>query len=135
MTGADWSDLERFSFGDTPRLANELLGLVLSGRKVATCWSVRDGQQTFVGKRMVICDGQARPRAVVETVSLEQKRFDEVDAMFARLEGEGDLTLEEWRKGHIRYFERTAGFEPGMMLWCETFRLVEEIPLPGDPPT
>jgi uncharacterized protein YhfF len=132
MTEADWMDLERFSFGDNPRLADELLGLVLGGRKVATCWSVRDGEQTFVGKRMVVCDGEARPRAVTETVTLEQKRFDEVDATFARLEGEGDLTLQDWREGHARYFERTGGFEPGMMLWCETFRLVAAIPLEGD---
>ena len=67
----DWRSLESFSFGDSPRMADELLGYVLAGAKTATCWSVRDGQQTHVGKRMVANDGAGRPRAVIETVSLE----------------------------------------------------------------
>ena len=128
---ADRQDLESFAFGDGADLADTLLGLVLSGRKVATCWSVRDGQQTFVGKRMVVRDGAGRPRAVIETVALEQRPFEAVDAAFAALEGEGDLTLANWREGHRRYFERDGGFDPLMMLWCERFTLIAEIPLQG----
>jgi uncharacterized protein YhfF len=57
-----------------------------------------------------------RPRAVVETVSLEQRAFQEVDEAFARKEGEGDLTLEWWREVHMSYFKRN---DPSMLLWCE----------------
>jgi uncharacterized protein YhfF len=32
-------DLESFTFGDTPVLADELLELVLVGKKTATCWA------------------------------------------------------------------------------------------------
>ena len=124
---ADWSGLERFSFGDSPQLADELLALVLSGRKTATCWSVQDGQQTAVGQRWVVCDGSEQPRAVLETVSLEQRIFNQVDEAFARKEGEGDLTLDWWRKAHQRYFERNGGFDPSMLLWCEKFKVVTEI--------
>jgi uncharacterized protein YhfF len=123
----DWRSLESFSFGDSPTMADRLLGFVLSGAKTATCWSVRDGQQTHVGKRMVVKDGADRPRAVVETVSLEQLRFNEVGWTFALAEGEGDECLEEWREGHRAYFTRNGGFAPDMMLWCERFRLIEVI--------
>jgi len=123
----DWRSLESFSFGDSPEMADRLLGFVLAGAKTATCWSVRDGQQTEVGKRMVAKDGAGRPRAVVETVSLEQLRFNEVGWTFALAEGEGDEHLEEWREGHRTYFTRNGGFSPDMMLWCERFRLVEVI--------
>ena len=123
----DWRSLESFAFGDSPRMADELLGYVLAGAKTATCWSVRDGQQTQVGKRMVVKDGAGRPRAVIETVSLEQKPFNEVGWDFALAEGEGDECLEEWREGHRAYFTRNGGFAPDMMLWCERFRLVEII--------
>src|SRR3954471_18870028 len=92
----DWRSLEAFAFGDSPAMADKLLGFVLSGAKTATCWSVRDGQQTEVGKRMVVKDGEGRPRAVVETVSLEQARFDQVPWSFAAAEGEGDACLEHW---------------------------------------
>lgn len=121
----DWRSLESFSFGDSPKMADWLLSCVLSGAKTATCWSVRDGQQTHVGKRMVVKDGEGRPRAVIETLSLEQKAFDEVGWDFAMAEGEGDESLEEWRQGHRAYFTRNGGFAPDMMLWCERFRLVE----------
>jgi uncharacterized protein YhfF len=123
----DWRTLESFSFGDGPAMADELLGYVLSGAKTATCWSVRDGQQTEVGKQMVVKDGAGRPRAVLETVSLEQKPFGEVGLEFALAEGEGDESLDDWRAGHRAYFTRNGGFAPDMLLWCERFRLVAVI--------
>jgi len=123
----DWRSLESFAFGDGPAMADRLLGFVLSGAKTATCWSVADGQQTQVGKRMVVKDGAGRPRAVIETVTLEQMRFHQVPWSFAEAEGEGDECLEDWRDGHRAYFTRNGGFAPDMMLWCERFRLIEVI--------
>ena len=123
----DWRALEGFAFGDGPQMADALLGFVLAGAKTATCWSVADGQQTHVGKRMVVKDGRGAPRAVIETVSLERKAFDQVDWAFASAEGEGDQSLDDWRVGHRAYFTRNGGFAPDMMLWCERFRLVEVI--------
>ena len=123
----DWRTLESFAFGDSPRMADDLLAFVLAGAKTATCWSIRDGQQTEVGKRMVVKDGAGEPRAVIETVSLEKLRFNEVGWTFALAEGEGDECLEDWRDGHRAYFTRNGGYAPDMMLWCERFRLVETI--------
>ena len=123
----DWRALESFAFGDSPQMADNLLAFVLAGAKTATCWSVRDGQQTEVGKRMVVKDGAGRPRAIIETVSLEKLRFNEVGWTFALAEGEGDECLEDWRDGHRAYFTRNGGYAPDMMLWCERFRLVEII--------
>jgi len=124
---AGWERFESFAFGDGPEMADELVGYVLKGLKTATCWSVRDGQQTEVGKRMVAKDGAGRPRAVIETVSLEQKRFDEVGLEFALAEGEGFETLDDWRADHRAYFRRNGGFAPDMLLWCERFRVIEVI--------
>jgi uncharacterized protein YhfF len=122
-----WEALESFSFGDSPEMADRLLAFVLGGSKRATCWSVADGQQTHLGKQMVVLDGAGKPRAVIETIELEQRRFCDVDLQFALDEGEGDEALEDWRRGHRDYFERNGGFDPEMMLWCERFRLVEVI--------
>jgi uncharacterized protein YhfF len=127
----DWRSLERFAFGDGPEMADRLLGFVLAGAKTATCWSTADGQQTHVGKQMVVLDGAGRPRAVIETVSLEQMRFCDVPWSFAQSEGEGDECLDDWRAGHEAYFTRNGGFDPEMMLWCERFRLVRLLP-PGE---
>lgn len=90
----NWRDLETFSFGDSPPLAGKLAALVLADKKRATCWAAAEGMLTEVGKQMVMLDGDGRPRAVIQTVELMLRRFGEVDAAFARDEGEGDLTLD-----------------------------------------
>src|SRR5262245_59781139 len=116
--------LETFSFGDNPALADALAALVLTGKKTATCWDAREDELTSVGKRMNMLDGSGRPRAVIETIELTQRRFDQVDAAFAFDEGEGDRSLDHWRKAHTIYFTRKGQFAPDMMLTCERFRVV-----------
>jgi uncharacterized protein YhfF len=126
-----YRDAVTFAFGDTPALADELLGLVLAGRKTATCGALRqfDAEpMPAVGRRDVVLDGQGRPAAVIETVEVVNCRFDEVDAAFAGEEGEGDGSLESWRRDHETYFRRTGGFSPDMPVVCERFRLVEILP-------
>src|SRR5271163_3771638 len=120
------TDLESFSFGDSPELADELLALVLIGRKTATCWAASEGDKGVeLGKRWIVKDGQGRPRAVLETVEVTRLRFEEVDERFAHDEGEGDRSLAWWRRAHTNYFTRRSEFAPGMEVYCERFRLVE----------
>ncbi len=124
----DWQNLETFSFGDSPDLANRLLELVLSGTKRATCWAESQGLLSAeVGKMMVVLDGQGVPKAILKTTELTKRRFDEVDEAFAYDEGEGDRSLQYWREAHMRYFSRLGRYAPDMMLWCERFELVELI--------
>ena len=123
----DWRQLETFSFGDNPALADDLAALVLAGKKTATCWAASDGMLTEIGKRMVVVSGSGRPLAVVETVELTRRRFHEVDAAFAHDEGEGDRSLAYWRNAHRRYFGRLGQFAEDMPLLCERFRVVERI--------
>jgi uncharacterized protein YhfF len=121
-----WRDYETFSFGDSPELANELVELVLAGTKRATCWAESQGLLSAeVGKLMVVLDGTGRPRAVLRTLELTKRRFDEVDEDFAFDEGEGDRSLGFWRDAHTRYFTRLGRYAPDMMLWCERFEVVE----------
>lgn len=118
----------RFSFGDSPELADALLALVLAGTKTATCGALRDyggdGEaMPEVGRRDIVLDGAGRPAAIIETVELTRHSFDDVPEDFALAEGEGDY--DEWRAGHIAYFSRNGGWSPDLMLVCERFRLVE----------
>ena len=122
-----WHQLESFSFGDNPALADELAALVVAGIKTATCCPVSGGIDTKVGQQWVVRDGAGRPVAVIETTELTQRRFDQVDAQFAFDEGEGDRSLEYWRHAHRRYFSRRGEFADDMMLYCERFKLIERI--------
>ena len=122
------ADLDSFSFGDTPALADELLELVLIGKKTATCWAASEGlKDVEVGKRWIVKDSRGRPRAVLETVELTRRRFEEVDEAFAYDEGEGDRSLAFWRRAHTAYFTRQGAFSHGMDVYCERFRLVETL--------
>lgn len=121
----------QFSFGDSPALADELLALVLAGRKTATCGALRDygpGKEPMpqVGRRDVVRNGAGEPACVIETQSVEIRRFDAIAASFTDREGEGDYAA--WRAGHEAYFARNGGFAPDMDVVCETFRLVEVLP-------
>ena len=121
-----WNGMDAHMFGDGPELADELLALILEGRKTATCWDAAEGLKGCeVGKSWAVKDGSGVVRCVLETTELTQRRFSDVDEAFAFEEGEDDRTLSSWRREHERYFARNGGFSPDMLLNCERFRLVK----------
>jgi uncharacterized protein YhfF len=121
----DHVTLEHFAFGDSPATADALLALVLEGKKTATCWPASQGLKgSAPGARYVVQDSAGRSRAVIESVELVQRRFDEIDSAFAAEEGEGDLSRAHWAVIHQDCFTRERAYAPDMMLWCERFRLV-----------
>jgi uncharacterized protein YhfF len=120
-----YRNLRAFAFGDSPALADELLGLVMKGVKTATCSTEDEPNISVPGERWVVLDGRGEPRCVIESIEVSFRRFGEVSADFAYEEGEGDRSLAYWREAHRRYFGRLGKFSEDMMLMCERFRLVE----------
>ena len=115
-------DAERYdvvAFGDSARMADELLELVLIGIKRATASLARDYSPDTeplpaVGDYVVLVDGRNKPRCVWRTTDIEVKPMIAVDDQFAIDEGEGDGTRDDWLAGHRAYFQRQAdrdGFE------------------------
>ncbi|SEI80860.1 Uncharacterized protein YhfF [Cribrihabitans marinus] len=126
---------ETFTPGDSRALCDSLLALMRSGRKVASCGAARDYDEggeamPLVGRRDIALDWDGRPALVIETTEVTIRRYCDVDADFALSEGE-DETLEGWREGHRRFFQRNGGFDPEMQLVCERFRLVEDLSARG----
>ena len=124
------SGLVTFTFGDNEELCNELLCLVRSGQKTATCEALSEfdpggEQMPVVGRRDVALNWDGTPALLIETLEVTQMRFCDVDESFALAEGENE-DLEGWRRDHQEYFERTCGFDRDMMLVCERFRLIHE---------
>jgi len=121
-------------FGDTPRLAHELLELVLHGPKRATAGLSEFNDQMpdvkpAAGGYSVVTEHDGTPRAVIRTTVLERRPFGEVDAAFAWDEGEGDRTLADWKDGHRQFFTRelaTIGrrFDEAMPVDLERFELL-----------
>ena len=105
-------------------------GLVRAGEKRATCQAkfVYDrGEAPWpkVGRRDIALEWDGSPALVIETISLEEHAFMDVPEDFALAEGENE-TLQGWRDDHRRWFEKTCGYAPDMMLVCERFKVVED---------
>ena len=100
-----------------------LAALVIAGRKRATVWDGREGNPTAPGMLWAVMVA-GRAVAVIKTVTVGRRRFCDIDAEFAAVEGEGDGSLAFWRAAHEEYFRKAGGFDPQMWLWCEGFRLV-----------
>ncbi|MFI9723285.1 ASCH domain-containing protein [Streptomyces sp. NPDC052396] len=109
----------------------ELNSLVLAGRKTTTTGLLEDyAKETegleYLGERMALLDDQGRSIAVIEITGVEVKPFSEVTWEHARAEGEGDASLEAWRAGHRRYWNRLGTpVEDETSVVCLAFRLDE----------
>jgi uncharacterized protein YhfF len=123
-------------WGDSPRLADELGTLIVTGAKTATCsalweYEAEGSALPEAGSKTIVLDGQDDPLCIVETTEVVVRPYDKVDAKFAYEEGEGHRSLEYWRDAHWRFFSRTLptiGKEPSvdMPLVCERFRVIYE---------
>jgi uncharacterized protein YhfF len=101
-------------FGDTARLADELLEVVLSGRKRATAELVsefahRGDPLPRVGSHWIACDSTGAPRIVIRSLQLRIGPFGSADEGFAFAEGEDDRTLASWQREHRHYWAHVPG--------------------------
>lgn len=122
---------ETFKFGDSQELSDQLIALVRSGVKTATCGALRDyenGDEAMpvVGRRDIALNWDDTPAVVIETVEVSVMRFCDVPEDFALAEGEND-DRAGWERDHQAYFERNGGFDPDMQLVCERFRVIEDL--------
>jgi uncharacterized protein YhfF len=132
--GITSSFVSAWSFGDNPELADELLELVLTGKKTGTATLVieleKEGDKMpEIGDYNIILDGKGKPSAIIRTISVKIKPFNQVEEEYAYSEGEDDRTLESWKREHWKYWTRKSqklGFtmKEGLLVICENFELV-----------
>ena len=120
-----------WAFGDSPEMADELVGLVIKGKKTATCGSLssfkNEEESPTIGGYSIILNGRGEPVCVIRTISLRIVRFCDVGEDLASKEGEGDLSLKYWREGHKDFFSREGTYQENMELVAEEFELVEVV--------
>jgi uncharacterized protein YhfF len=123
-----------WSFGNSPDMADELAELVARGTKTATAsllWEYQAEGESLpqAGDISMILDSRDRPVCLIQTVQVEVKPFDQVDAAFAFDEGEGDRSLDYWREVHWQFFSSACqriGRTPSqsMPVVCERFGVI-----------
>ncbi|MFT4647000.1 MAG: hypothetical protein ACI9X4_000206 [Glaciecola sp.] len=121
-------------FCETKESATELAALVLQGIKRATAGSVQEYECAgdpipHVGELSVVTDGDGIARCVIRTTRIDIVAYRDVTAEFAHTEGEGDRSLEFWRRVHWEYYGRILephGLQPteDMDVVCERFDVI-----------
>lgn len=89
------------SIGSAPEHADAGMALILAGKKTLTSspfWMWPDGKIPFVGALSALLDGARRPGGIVETTRVEVMAFDAVTSEMAFAYGEGEQTVEWWRR-------------------------------------
>jgi uncharacterized protein YhfF len=120
------SNLPEFGLGyPGTDLRRRLVAAVLSGAKTATAGLAAGEEPTEVGARYVVEDERGTPRAIVEVTEARVIPASEVDLAFARDEGEGFESVEDWRTAHERFFEQPI--ERDTLIEAVRFRVMERL--------
>ncbi|BDU50031.1 ASCH domain-containing protein [Haliovirga abyssi] len=121
-------------FGDNKDMADNLAKLVKQGIKKATTgllyfYESEKYPLPKLGELNIVTDYNGVAQCVVKTTKVNIKPFKDVTEDFARTEGEGDKSLEYWRKAHIDFFSRELKevgkeFNEDMLVVLEEFEVV-----------
>jgi 5-formyltetrahydrofolate cyclo-ligase len=92
-------------YAGTPEMTDELLHLYLSGKKTAGSSLVEDFLSAGdalprVGNYWIYLNSSGEPSCILRTERTVIHKFKDVPLEIAIAEGEGDLTLEYWKRAH-----------------------------------
>ncbi len=128
-------------YGDSPELSESLLALIRTGRKRAgtgLAWAIEADGEPFprAGEIELVVDHRGEPALVCRLQEVRVLPFCDVDDAYAALEGEGDGSLADWRRGHWAFFSRECariGRTPSesMPVVCSVFEVLAVVPREG----
>ncbi len=131
---AHYTSFSAYYFCGDKKNANICADLIQRGIKTATCglkyWYEEGGEEMpQVGHLVVVTDWDGNPTSIIEITSVTESRFSQVTQKFAHAEGEGDRTLNWWRKAHWDFFSEECRKEgiplsKEMPLILERFKVV-----------
>jgi uncharacterized protein YhfF len=120
------SELPPFGLG-WPRTAlrRQLVEAVLRGEKTSTTGLPDpDDPAGSPGDRYLLVAFDDEPVGVVELTEVRVVPAGEIDLQFAREEGEGFESVEDWREAHERFFEQPLHDDTKVV--AVRFQLVEQ---------
>ena len=125
---------EVIHFCDNETDANTCAELVKNGIKKATTDSLlglqyRNEPLPKIGDFKVVTNWEGDAQCIIQLTSVTLKPYFSIDASYAQLEGEGDKSLEYWKKTHWDYYTRELepfGRVPreSMILVCQEFERI-----------
>jgi uncharacterized protein YhfF len=123
--------LGRFELGYArTELRRRLVSAVLAGEKTASAglWSEYESEGEPLespGDRLALLGYDDKPVAVVEITEARLVPAGEIDVEFARDEGEGFASVEDWRVAHEEFFQQKL--TPETTIAAVRFQVVERL--------
>ena len=101
--------LRTIEFGTPGAMRDHLNDLIINGNKRATAGLLEeyidDGEAIeFVGQRLVILDNDQKQIGIIKVTRVEVLEFKDVPTEFALAEAEGDLTGDDFRRSHLKFW-------------------------------
>lgn len=125
---------DAWCFGGGIVSANELAKLVYDKTKTATTsafelYEIENSPLPQIGGLNIILDTNDNAICITETTKVYVCRYNEVSEEHAFMEGEGDRSLEYWKRVHKDFFtiamnEIDKLFDEEMLVVCEEFKVI-----------
>jgi uncharacterized protein YhfF len=134
-------DLPVAEFAFPGPLRDQLVAAIVAGAKTTTTGLVASHEYEneplpWPGLRQVVVDSAGNPVTVIETTAVRVMRLADVDLAHALGEGEGYLSVADWRAGHERYWHsadmRSALGDPEFTVSDDTLVVAMTFRLAGD---
>ena len=125
---------QSFYFCDNKKDADECAELVKGNIKQATSpslWWFEKNEEDLpkIGDIAIVTNWNNEPKAIIKTKKVEIVTFKNITAEYAFIEGEGNKSLEYWKKIHWKYYIKEMekyGEKPNedMKIVCEYFETI-----------
>lgn len=102
--------LRSIEFGTPGPMRNRLNDLIINGNKRATAGLFKEdyideGEEIeYVGERLAILDNDQKQIGVIKVTRVEVLEFKDVPTEFALAEAEGDLSGDDFRQSHSKFW-------------------------------
>lgn len=106
--------LRSIEFGTPGQMRDRLNNLIINGNKRATAGLLKEdyldeGEEIeFVGEKLAILDNQQKPIGIVKVTRVEVLDFKDVPTEFALAEAEGDLSGDDFRQSHLKFWNSVS---------------------------
>ena len=113
--------IERWTFDN-----DYLFDLVAANRKHGTCCLYYNDQDlSKVGDINIIYNSNNQ-EIKIKITNVRKCRFCDIDEQWAKIEGEGDLSLNHWQKVHREFFTKiNSNFQPTDILELNEFIVIK----------
>ena len=102
--------LRSVEFGTPGPMRTRLNDLIINGNKRATAGLLKEdyideGEEIeFVGERLAILDNYQKQIGIIKVTKVEVLEFKDVPTEFALAEAEGDLSGDDFRQSHSKFW-------------------------------